>query len=280
MLSHDHYSSLPTVPRLKRADKSGTLQRRKSITCDGDFVRSLQAKGFFAATTRRGYHVVVGRLPVSLPCTHPESTQLKPKRWRDTGEEIHGLFFHAALASHPHVKAFTLMLSRPVEALARAKGKHCLAWLHRRMVRQLKPLGALYRQGAVPFWFAIEESSVGRLHIHGEICIGQDLGDKRTVRQLRRVLAPIRKALKATGGQWVEERDGEGTQLRFSRGTPDFRWAGYCLKGVHKARPGWRRLMRGFGSPRGYVVAFEGKAVTASEGLKRSAINQHEAAVE
>jgi hypothetical protein len=57
----------------------------------------------------------------------------------------------------------------------------------------------------------------------------------------------------------------EGTQLRFSRGTPDFRWAGYCIKGVAKARPMRRRYMRWLGlrEDRRWVAQFEGKAITA-----------------
>ena len=116
---------------------------------------------------------------------------------------MRGLFFHAALESQPNVKGFTLMLSRRVERLARAKGKHCLRWLHKRIERALRPLGARYTGGAVPFWFAIEEGrKTGRLHIHGEISIGPVYGEKRTIRALRRVFAPIRKALKSAGGKW------------------------------------------------------------------------------
>ena len=88
-------------------------------------------------------------------------------------------------------------------------------------------------------------------------------------------LPPIRTALKAAGGRWDEDRDGEGTQLRFSAGTPDCRWAGYCLKNVHKATPERRRFMRQYGSPRLWVAGFEGKSVTASEGLKRTARTLH-----
>src|SRR5664279_6219924 len=142
-----------------------------------------------------------------VPHSHPEPVKLKPKPWRDTGEAVKGLFFHEALSKEPGVKAFTLMLSRPVEALARSKGKHCLAWLHRRVVRQLKPLGGRYRAGAVPFLFAIEESDSGRLHIHGEISIGDFGPERRSIRALRRVFAPIRAALKAAGGNWDEDRD-------------------------------------------------------------------------
>lgn len=50
---------------------------------------------------------------------------------------------------------------------------------------------------------------------------------------------------------------------------------GYCLKSVHKARPERRRFMRRYGSPRGYVAGFEGKAVSASESLKKRATGLH-----
>jgi hypothetical protein len=270
-------NKVPRVPHSARRTKSGTRRRHKSIVCDGDFVNNLRAIGSFPPPTWRVSHVVgmANLPPISLPCTHPELRRLKPKAWRDTGEAVRGLFFHEALASEPSVKAFTLMLSRPVERAARAKGKHCLDWLHRRVVRQLRPLGGRHGGGAVPFWFVIEENSKGRLHIHGEISIGHVYGAKRTVRAVRRVFAPIRKALKGAGGKWDEDRDGEGTQLRFARGTPDCRWAGYCLKSVHKARPERRRYMRQFGSPPNWVAGFEGKAVTASEALNKSASALH-----
>lgn len=87
------------------------------------------------------------------------------------------------------------------------------------------------------------------------------------------------RAPKAAGGQWDDDLDGAGTQLRFARGTPDFRWAGYCLKRVCQSPAGWRRFMRQYGSPLGYAVGFEGKAVMASENLKIAAIEQYETAL-
>jgi hypothetical protein len=276
-----HHSSPFSIPHAKRDDKSGTQKPRKSIICDGDFVIDLKARGYFPPTMKRVAHVVVpiNHPPISLPCTHPESYKPKPKPWRDTGEAVKGLFFHEALSGQPSVKGFTLMLSRPVERRAQAMGTHCLAWLHRRVVRQLRPLGGRFASGAVPFWLAIEESGKGRLHIHGEISIGHIYGEKRTIRALRRVFAPIRKALKAAGGKWDWERDGDGTQLRFARGTPDCRWAGYCLKRVHKAGPERRRYMRQFGLPRQWVAGFEGKAVTASVDVGRVAASLHANAI-
>jgi hypothetical protein len=85
-------------------------------------------------------------------------------------------------------------------------------------------LGERYGDGAVPFWFVTEEIRARRLHIHGDISIGHVYGELRTVRALRRVFAPIRKVLKAASGKWDADRDGDGTQLRFARGTPDIRW--------------------------------------------------------
>jgi hypothetical protein len=71
------------------------------------------------------------------------------------------------------------------------------------------------------------------------------------MRSLRRILEPIRKALKAAGGAWDWERGGEGIQLRFARGARNFRVAG-----------------------------FEGKALTTSEGVRSAAIALHVAAVD
>ena len=166
------------------------------------------------------------------------------------------------------------MLSLPVEQLMRAKGKHALAWLHRRVVRQLRRLGGSYGGGVVLWWLAIQEQpSTGRLHAHGEISLGHISIDGLSTRQVRRVCESLRNALKAAGGQWDAERDGNGSQLRFSRGVPDFRWSGYSVRDAHKARQDRRRYMRRFGlsADRRWVAGFEGKSVTASSGLRRAA---------
>lgn len=117
------YSTPLTDVHVERATKSGTRWRHKSIICDGDFLNDLKTGGFFVPVVPDVSRVVVALPPVSLPCTHPESFKPKRKQWRDTGEEINGLFFHKALEIEPSVKGFTLMLTRPVEALARAQGK-------------------------------------------------------------------------------------------------------------------------------------------------------------
>ena len=129
---------------------------------------------------------------------------------------------------------------------------------------KLKLPGARYSGGAVPFWFVIEESPAGRLHIHGENLDRAHLRGAPDRPGASPCLCSNPKGFEGSGRPMDPDRDGDGTQLRFSPGTPDFRWAGYCLKNVHKARAVRRRYMRQFGSRRRWVAGFEGKAVTAS----------------
>jgi hypothetical protein len=264
-----NYSASRADDHATRATKSGTRWSHKSVVADGDFVNSLNAVGYFRSTTRAVPYVVgafptdtlsdllsvdskankhstIPLPPVSLPCTHPDIAKPKPKPWRDTGEEIRGLFYHDTMRGMPNVRGFTLCLSDDVQRLARGQGKHCLAWLHKRVVRHLRATAGL----PTPFWFAIE------------LVVSPEM-EKAS-----------RAALKSAGGNW--ERD--GAQLRFSKAAPDFRWAGYCLKSCHKARPVRRRFMRQFGSPRRWVAGFEGKSVTATEGLRRLATTLHQVA--
>jgi hypothetical protein len=189
---------------------------------------------------------------------------MSPKAWRDTHDDVRGLFYAVAIRIGGNVRKFDLNLSQVVEALARGQGKQCLAWLHRRVVRHLRRALGASKGIPTPFWFATEESDEGRLHIHGEIAFEPH----------REKL--IREALKAAGGRW--EKDAEEYQLVLTK-SPNLRGAGYCLKSYSKARPDRRRYMQQFGSPRSMVAGFEGKAVTVSVDLKRTAIGCHSAAV-
>lgn len=151
----------------------------------------------------------------------------------------------------------------------------------KRVVRQLKPLGERYRAGAVPFLFVIEESRRmsrrARLHVHGLISFGDVGAEKRSMRSLRRIVAPLRKALERAGGNWEPEFEEDRDQLRFARGTPDVGWTGYCLKGVEKVGAGRKRFMQRYGveSDRRWVAGFGGKALTASADLQRKAALKH-----
>jgi hypothetical protein len=265
------------MTKAERNDKIGKQKPRKSLIADGDFVNDLMKIGYFGPRKRRVPPLVgldIKHLkPISLPSTHHELPRKALKAWRDTGTAIKGLFLHEALASEPSVKAFTLMLSMDVEKHVRALGKHGLAWLHRRVVRQLRPLRDLCRAGAVPFVFVLEESRRmsrrARLHIHGEISMGPSVSE--------RDVEKFRAALKRAGGNWVPEYDDDKVPVKFTS-APDIGWMGYSLKNLNK--PGLKFLRRyGVESDRRYVHGFEGKALTASEDLQRRAALMHAEAV-
>jgi hypothetical protein len=249
----------------KRSDKCGTLKARKSLSCDGSFVADLLACGYFARVDAAAYPLVgrpiIKRSPLTLPIS---SYAMSPKAWRDTHDDVRGLFYAVAIRIGGNVRKFDLNLSQEVETLARDQGKHCLAWLHRRVVRHLRRALGASLGIPTPFWFAIEESDKGRLHTHGEIAFEPH----------REKL--IREALKAAGGRWDEENAEYQLILRIS---PNLRGAGYCLKDYSKARPDRRLNRQMYGSSRRWVAGFEGKAVTVSVDLKRTAIECHSAAV-
>jgi hypothetical protein len=161
------------------------------------------------------------------------------------------------MSRHPFVQGFTLLLSKDVQKLAYESGKHCSAWLHRRVTKALKrSLGC-----SVPYWFVIEEGDEkGELHIHGEIAF---------VPELRK---QVRASLKSAGGKWPPED--KRKQLRFSVKQPTFRWAGYCLKNGLRARPEMRRFFRRYGceGDRRWVAGFGGKSISASADIREAAI--------
>jgi hypothetical protein len=122
-----------------RADKCGTLKARKLLPCDGSFVADLLACGYFARVDAAAYPLVgrpiITRSPLTLPLSPYPMT---PKAWRDTHDDVRGLFYAVAIRIGGNVRKFDLNLSGEIEALARGQGAHCLAWLHRRVVRQLQ----------------------------------------------------------------------------------------------------------------------------------------------
>lgn len=248
-----------------RSDKCGTLRARKSVMCDGSFVSDLLACGYFQRVDAAAYPLVGRPITTKPPITLPLNPYpIRPKAWRDTHEDVRGLFYAVGVRISGNVRKFDLNLSERVEALARGQGAHCVAWMHRRVVRQLRlALGELTGL-PTPFWFAAEESRSGRLHLHGEISF-EPQHDKS-----------IRKALKRAGGAWMTE--GSEHQLVLTR-SPNMRGAGYCLKSYSKARPDRRRYMAQFGSPRSMVAGFDGKAVSVSLDLRRIAIECHAKAV-
>jgi hypothetical protein len=265
-------------------DKIGKSRRRKSITADGSFIDDLRALEYFGFRRRRG--ALVGIDPLSLPLSYSHShTYRKPKPWRDTSDNVRGLFYHQAvkaIASERGLlhRGFTLRLSNDVERVARCRGKGCLESLHRRVRQHLRrALRASYDVSGTVWWFAIEEAHDSALHLHGEIAFQS--AD----------LPVVRRALRGAGGEWfIIRKDGVRQraphQLKWARNpngslVPDAGWAGYCLKDVHKASPSRRRYWakQPYAPPRHFVATFDGKAVTASQAVNEAARDIHGDAV-
>lgn len=176
------------------AAKSGTLKARKSVTCDGSFVADLLACGYLARVDASAYPIVGRPIIKQSPITLPQSTYpTTPKAWRDTHDDVRGLFYAVAIRIGGNVRKFDLNLSTEIEALARLQGRHCVAWMHRRVVRQLRKSLATPSASPIAFWFAAEEGKAGQLHLHGEIGFEPHLEKS------------IREALKMAGGAWRKE---------------------------------------------------------------------------
>jgi hypothetical protein len=202
--------------------------------------------------------------PVTLPAYY---RHLKPKKWRDTGAELRTLFFHRALARHPHVKAFSLRLNEAAENTARASKDGPSVYVHNRLKeeigRSLKRAGWASQGEEILFWVVIEEDRKGALHAHGEIAF----------HPIQR--NAIRAGMKVAAGEWLasdKARSGLGKQfqLRFADERPDVGWAGYCTKDLAKATPIRRRFLGQFG-PNSWVANFDGKALSVTNGLRAEA---------
>lgn len=280
--------STPTAPshrplRAKTVRSGG----RSRPDADGGFVRDLQEIGFFTPETPVG--ALVGKAksqsPVNLPWDNPEEP-LEIRPWERTGETVKALFYHAALKAKADAeglvfRGFTLRLTEKLEQRARARGKHCLDYLHRQCADHLKR--ALQPVNAVWAWWQIsaEEDENGRLHLHGNAVFRRE--DWKLVH----------KALCGAGGRWMIPHPKSGKlipcpyQLHWSRREPDYRGTGYGLKNTWKADPMWRRAMkRRSARPdprnymlRNYIPGFDGRAVTCTKEVKEAARVIHKQAV-
>jgi hypothetical protein len=241
----------------RRTDKKAKSQRRKSALRDGDFVQALWAY-LRSGDALAWLDSLVGEsspLPISLP----QSLQPRPRNipWGSIGDETKALFYHLALRRMGNRYGFTLRLTPAVEAKARAQGPQCLDWLHQRVGNHLR----LALNHSPKFWFCNEQDGSGRLHLHGELVVPAD-----DVEQAR-------AGLKKAGGRW--RGSSSQFQLRL-QAAPDLRYVGYAVKHVRRASPGWRQMMQRYGNPRHWSVSFQGRALSATNGVTRGARELYE----
>lgn len=183
----------------------------------------------------------------SAPTSHPRppsegSTGVKkPERlhsWEHTTDLGKVVFANRALAQGGRAYAFTVNLGPAQIKAANDNAKGFADHFKRRISRTLKRAGF-----DVPYWFAVDVTKTGRLHIHG----GLEANDNN--------LDAVKEALRAAGGAWK----GLGRQFQCHvkpMVTPDV-WANYCLRNQAKVR----RLVRGRSVSITTVLRRRGKAL-------------------
>lgn len=139
--------------------------------------------------------------------------------WAHTGDKVKAVFATAALliTERPAV-AFTFNLTE--QAIERAKSHPAgfLDSLKRSFDAELKKaFGAVF-----PYWFAIDLSDGGRLHIHGAF-----LSPSISIRTVRK----IRTVMKDSWGHW--DGPGKRMQVRFRKLYSDD-WATYSIRNRRK----------------------------------------------
>ncbi|WP_187970068.1 hypothetical protein [Aquibium microcysteis] len=140
-------------------------------------------------------------------------TYRTPAEFRDLSDEFAVEWFHYGLQTLGPTTDFTLNLSPEIEAKAKQRPE----WLLRRLRYHLQKV-----LGRKPeFWFALELSKTGRLHMHGEIQAAPD------------ELEAVRKALRKAGGEWPTVRQHQAQ----TRPNPRLPWANYSVKDANLIRP-------------------------------------------
>ncbi|MDX6806437.1 hypothetical protein [Terrihabitans rhizophilus] len=119
--------------------------------------------------------------------------------------------------------AFTLNLGHQIDEKARAAAANdnspgAADFMRRRIMRELKP--ALDRLGLPLFWFALEISPDGKLHIHGAIAAR------------KHEIPAIEKALCRAGGAWTPVPG--SSQVHTKRQFNAEGWFNYCDEDLAK----------------------------------------------
>lgn len=160
--------------------------------------------------------------PLPPPSTTPSRTSSRPKspspkRWKDYTEKERCIAFNEVVMRSGGV-GFTLNLGHSLHDKALAAPLGFSDFMRRRIARRLDE--HLNRRN-VDYWFALDVTSAGRVHIHGGIVASLDEHDRVT------------DALKLAGGAW-EGRGCHGHQVVLT-GLQDSGWASYAARNLKRA---------------------------------------------
>ncbi|MBN8180070.1 hypothetical protein [Roseibium aggregatum] len=260
-------------------DKKVKSKRRKSLLDDSEFLAefcnlcldgsasdrltTLVGKGIFNTSPFGSWEqdprrTKVPRRPLA-GIRSPEPGG-KPKPWRDSYLITKLFFAHLAVVESGKGFAVTVNLSPEVEAAARNSPDGALNYIRRRIARRLRDVAGISEL----WWFAIEETDEGRLHLHGEVSCEPDENTKANVR------CQLRKA----GGEWKTTRQ---HQIQLKPIT-NYGWYTYATKRTQMTENIHRKSRFRQGAKRYLLPSFNGLGATMSNTTREAAKRLYEEA--
>ena len=158
--------------------------------------------------------------------------------WDHTGDALKGVAWAAAMFE-AKAMALTLRLGPEVISAARSSPHGFAVHMRRRLAREMKRVATEIGCAVPEFFFIVEDTDMGEVHLHGAIMIPDDPV----------VCKRVRKGLAVAGGKWPSAASGRQVD------TPELetaqRWINYIQK--------WRL---------GSAVRLQGKTFAATNGIR------------
>ena len=245
----------------RRSGKVYTSPRRDPFADRDIFLEiqgTLERQGIVRLARRTGPGVISRRIPVHLnewddikKADNSLRRRLKPDErwtktilapgWDHTGDMLKGLAW-AMVMFERQGRAMTLRLGPEVITAARLHPKGFAQFMRRRIKAYLDKAMKPFGLPSSEFFFAVEDTEFGEVHLHGAILAPADPG----------AFKAMRKALKRAGGVWRSKDTGR--QLDTPELYSPVRWVNYIAK--------WRL---------GSALNLDSKVSAATQGVRRMA---------
>lgn len=254
-----------------RASASGKVHRssRNDELQDRDIFQeirgSLKAGASVRLTAKSGRGVIKRRTPIHDPEWNKiKAEDRKEKKahktsdtwvktmwvphWDHTGDLLKGMAWGIAVHERGG-RTLNLNLGPKVIDAARRHEQGFATYMRRRISSHLKGAATQLGLPAPDFFFMVEDSDLGKVHLHGGILLPDD----------KKARDAFRAALMAAGGEWRGGRNAR--QLNTVEMETPVRWAGYINK--------WRL---------GTAVRINGRTFAATNGIRSMAKDWYQTA--
>lgn len=203
--------------------KKVTKRRRRTIAKDRKAIAITRVSTPLTPTASDGALVSNPTSPITHPTpANDDSKVLKKLRrfhsWDHTTDLAKVVFANRAAYQEGRTYAFSLDLSPKEIAAANDNAKGFADHFKRRISRNLKRMAI-----DAPFWFGVDVTRAGRLHLHGGIAANDNQLDV------------VERAMCAAGGDWASKYHADKQCDLQPMYTPDI-WANYCLRAQAKVK--------------------------------------------